>query len=457
MRIKRKCSLITLSTSAMESNILLDLSIEAHKQSQIHWIKDINPSVEANIGFIETYADPLGVRAEFEGWVAVVDKDKSKKLGDLVANATSIIPELPWPKEFEKEKFQKPDFTSLEVVSYGCSGTPLGISLPNYTDIGQNVGFKNVNLGNTYPKQTLKTVKFITEEDTADFVKYYEESKFIQVALHELLGHGTGKIFTIDEKTGKPNFPEDLKDPFTNEAITGYYKEKETFESRFGHLHSAYEECRADTVAHYLSCYEPCMKILFPGRETEWDKILETSWLGVVLEGIRGLEYYKPTEKQWLQAHVNGRFVIMHVLLEAGQDFIKIEKCKKDDKDYMYIKIDKSKIKTVGKEAIGKFLNKLHIFKSLGDVKRGKELFAHYSEVNDEMIKLRDIVLMNKVPRRMELQGNVELGKDGTVKYLSYDKTFEGIVKSFVDRYDSGFDEDMYSYWKSCRKLYNPL
>ena len=131
---------------------------------------------------------------------------------------------LPWDKEFEKDKFSKPDFTNLDVVAFACSGTPIGINIPNYDDIRQEEGFKNVNLGNCYPKPKRETLQFLSEEDVEIAVKYGNKALTLIVALHELLGHGTGKLFQEKEKGGY-NFPiNEIKNPFTGKTINTYYR-----------------------------------------------------------------------------------------------------------------------------------------------------------------------------------------------------------------------------------------
>ncbi len=70
-------------------------------------------------------------------------------------------------------------------------------------------------------------------------------------------------------------------------------------------------------------------------------------------------------------------------------------------------KLDRTKLRTSGFKALSDFLHKLHILKSIGDFEGAENFFNHYSQVDETMLKIREIVIANKVPRRLELQPNL--------------------------------------------------
>lgn len=420
-------------------------SIQGFVESQRYWIKDKKPMVETDIGFVETYRDPQGVRGEWEGFVAMVNQERTRAFGKLVDAAPSMIPKLPWSKEFEKDKFLSPDFTSLEVLSFAGSGIPAGINIPNYDFIRQNEGFKNVSLGNVLSaKAPNEPIPFIRKEDDHLYRSYRDPAFEVQVGIHELLGHGCGKLLQ-ETAAGEYNF--DIKNPpispITKKPITSFYKPGQTWSSVFGSIASSYEECRAECVAMALSCDFEILQIFGfgDGKEdisNEAGDVLYVAYLQMARAGVAALEYWDPKSRKWGQAHMQARYSILRTFMDAGGNFCEIKAPNGDIKnpDDLEIHLDRSKILSHGRPAVEEYLQKLHIYKATADFEAGKKLYDDITNVDEWWAeKARPLVLKKKTPRKVFVQANTVLDeKTGDVKLVEYEATIEGMVQSFYER-----------------------
>ncbi|KAL2609542.1 hypothetical protein R1flu_028115 [Riccia fluitans] len=426
-------------------------SIESHKRSQILWVQQEEPFIEVNIGFVETYRDPQGSRAEFEGYVAVVNQTVSKQFRPLRERAEYFLSLLPWPKEFHAEKIQCPTFSCFEIFTFVSSIIPAGVNLPNYEDVRMAYGSRNICfLDVLYSKDHSFQTTFLYEDDAQAVQKMGREESVVQVAFHELLGHGSGKLFRRN-RDGGFNFPYGkVSHPLTGDPVSTWYEPGETWNSVFGDISSAFEECRAECVGLFFSAHPEAMEAVgYTGQEAE--DLMYINWLMMVRAGFLATETYSEDTGFWAQAHAQARFAVLRTLLAASKldaerysgkdlererDFIQIH-C--DRRKVVRIKMNRNKIKTVGVPAVQTLLIKLQVYRSTADVAKGREFFSVLTTPPKYLLELKRIISANRRPRPMFVQAHTRITKnkegESRVMLEEFDATSVGIIESSLARF----------------------
>jgi len=409
-------------------------SIEEHQKGSIAWVKDIGPVVESYIGFIETYVDPYGGRAEWEGFTAIVDKALSAKYDTLVNDAPELIKVLPWGPVFEVDQFRKPDFTALEILHFSTGGIPAGINIPNYYAIRESNGFKNVSLSNILSaKAPNEEITFIHESDLELYNKWDSRAFELQVANHELLGHGSGKLFT-ENPDGTFNFDPETINPLTGKKVTTWYKPGQTAGSVLGEISSSLEECRAEAVAMYLANNERILSIMGYENQKDRDDIVYISFLLMARNGVRALEFYDPSTGKHGQAHMQARLGITKFMVEHGLVEIKTVRDANGNLENAYVKLDRQNVLQNGSKVMGELLRQLQIRKSVADGPGSRAFYTDLTTPPKEWVtEFRDLVLKKKQPRKIMLQANTVV-VDGKVELKEYPLTPAGLIESLIER-----------------------
>jgi len=419
-------------------------SLEAFQESQKVWVTDISARVENLMGFVEPYRDPAGIRSEWEAMIGIADPEEASRLKRFVESSTAVIRLLPWAVEgvndgkgrFEKGVFEAPDFTSVHALAVCGSIVFEAANLPNYEYIRETCGFKNVVLANRLSANNNPQLPcyWVGESELKFFKNTTHIVRFITTAIHELLGHGTGKLLS-EMAPGMYNFEKQDPpiNPITGEAITSHYQLGQTWTGVFGNLAGTVEECRAILVSEYLMDNKQILGIFGYTNDTNItaDDLLYATYLNIGVDGLQALQHYNFQTQTWGQVHHRAHFSILKHLLQDGGGVVRI--AHDPSESSLTVHVDRSKIISHGKPALGRYLLRLHIWRCTADVSSCKELYEPLCAVDGEYELWRQIVCSKPNPKWKFVQPNTFVN-GGEVEMKVYGEDNRGIIQSWAER-----------------------
>jgi dipeptidyl-peptidase III len=349
----------------------LDLLIGYYKSGDLRtwdefnvaWVRNHDQMVDFTNGFIETYEDPLGMKATWEAIVHYTDQEGTSRTKIITANSQWFEDHSPVDNKYRKEKVTG---VAAKVINIAMLGgdcypvSPLGINLPNADWIRKEIGSKSVTLGNITAAHNITALgsgfleEFAADNEEIERVRKYENiADVLHTDLHECIGHASGKLAEGTD----PN------------ALKNYY--------------SPLEEARADLFALYFIMDPMIIQLgLLPEKvaaEAEYDSYMRNGLL-TQLSRIR-------PGRDIEEAHMRCRALISNWVHEHGKDERAVEYIRKKDRTYVKIN-DYVKVRSL----FGILLKEIQRIKSEGDYEAGKSLVENYGvkvdkTLHDEVLK----------------------------------------------------------------------
>lgn len=382
----------------------------------IQWLKDTASRVDFVNGFIESYGDPLGMKASWESIVNFKDLEATRRTELISSNAQWFEDHSPVNPSFKKERVKG---VSAKVITAAMlagdlyPSSAIGINLPNSNWIRSVHGSKSVTIGNltdAYNKAARGNgfrEEFVYSEAEKELLDNYADlTSDLHTDLHECLGHGSGKLLPgVD--------PDALK--------------------AYG---STIEEARADLFGLYYMADAKLVELgLLPDNEA-----YKAEYYSYMMNGLMTQLVRIEPGAQIEEAHMRNRQLIARWALEKGRDGQVVEWVKKVGKTFVRIN-DYVRLR----ELFGQLLAEIQRIKSEGDFEAARALVENYA------VKVDAALHAEVLERYRSLHLAPYKGFVNPVYTPQVDEN--GEITDVTVLYDEGYTEQMLRYSRDYSNL----
>jgi dipeptidyl-peptidase-3 len=318
------------------------------------WVQN-NGAVDFANGFIEVYRDARGAKGSAQAFVSLTDQRVNALMEKIAANAQYFEDRAPWDPQYRKQGVKPPVAKAVEtVVETGdFHVTTIGDNLPNENEIHEKYGSKSFLFTGSsralyYAGGFGALEEFGASPQEIELGKKYgEEASTLMTGLHEVIGHGSGKLN-----------PKLTREP-------AYYL-KEYF--------STLEEGRADLMALW-NAFDPKLQELGLISSPDVAKAMYYSAARAALVQLRSIPQGDTIEED----HQRDRQMIVNYIMDKTGAIALV---KRNGKYYIEIK-DFDKMR----QGAGMLLKELMRIKAEGDYNAIKALVDKYGTHFDPAVR----------------------------------------------------------------------